>query len=394
MTESYSELKPGARILMGPGPSDVDPRVLRAMSTPLVGHLDPDFIAIMNETKELLKYVFQTENDLTIPVSGTGSAGMEACLCNLIEPGDGVVVCVNGYFGERMCDMVERCSGRLTRVDTAWGEIIEPSQVDMALRRSHAKVVAIVHAETSTGILQPLEEIGQIVHQHDALLVVDAVTSLGGVPVEVDRWGIDACYSATQKCISCPPGLSPVTFSEGAAHALKDRKTKVQSWYLDISLIQKYWGPERTYHHTAPIAMNYGFREALRLIYEEGLERRFARHECNSKALVAGLRALGLEPFAPEAYRLWSLTSAKVPDGVDDVRVRQRLLREVGIEIGGGLGELKGKIWRIGLMGYSSQRRNVLLLLSALEHILVDEGFSGPRGAGLEAAHMVLERST
>jgi alanine-glyoxylate transaminase/serine-glyoxylate transaminase/serine-pyruvate transaminase len=393
MRESYSELKPPMRILMGPGPSDVDPRVLRAMSAPLIGHLDPDFIAIMDETKELLKHVFQTQNDLTIPISGTGSAGMEACLSNVIEPGGEVMVCVNGYFGERMCDMVDRCGGELTRVDAPWGEIIEPDQVARALRECRAEAVAIVHAETSTGVLQPLEEISEIVHQHDALLVVDAVTSLGGVPVEVDKWGIDACYSGTQKCISCPPGLSPATFSERYMSALKGRKTKVQSWYLDLSLLHEYWGPGRSYHHTAPITMNYGLREALRLIYEEGLQRRFARHELNAKALAAGLHAMGLKLLVPEAYRLPSLTSVVVPESVGEARVRQRLLREAGIEIGGGLGELRAKIWRIGLMGYSSQSNNVLLALSALEHALANEGFDAPPAAGADAAYKVLESS-
>lgn len=391
MEKDYGELRTSSRILMGPGPSDADPRLLRVMATPLLGHLDPEFIAIMDETKELLRYLFQTDNELTIPISGTGSAGMETCFCNLIEPGDEVIVGVNGVFGQRMCDVAERCGARVIRVEAPWGEIIQPDKVAEALSQSRAKVVAIVHAETSTGVLQPLEEMASLAHQNGALLLVDAVTSLGGMPVEVDKWGIDVCYSGTQKCISCPPGLSPVTFNQMAVDALNQRKTKVQSWYLDLTMIGKYWGSDRTYHHTAPITMNYALREALRLIHEEGLEARFARHELNSRALVVGLEAMGVYPFVPAEYRLTSLNAVKVPDGVDDATVRQRLLQEMGIEVGGGLGDLKGRIWRIGLMGYSSQWRNVLLFLAALERILADEGLSIPSGSGVEAANEIFK---
>jgi len=391
MNKDYRELRTPSRILMGPGPSDVDPRLLRAMATPLIGHLDPEFIVIMDETKELLRYLFQTENELTIPISGTGSAGMETCFCNLLEPDDEVIVCVNGVFGQRMCDVADRCGAKVIRVEAHWGEIIQPDKVAEALSQSRAKVVAIVHAETSTGVLQPLEEIASLAHKHGALFLVDAVTSLGGVPVEVDKWGIDACYSGTQKCISCPPGLAPVTFNQMAMNVLNDRKTKVQSWYLDLTMIGKYWGSDRAYHHTAPITMNYALREALRFIHEEGLEARFSRHERNSRALIAGLKAMGVHPFVLLEHRLASLNAVRIPDGVNDAEVRRRLLQEMGIEIGGGLGELKGQIWRIGLMGYSSQRRNVLLLLAALECILTDEGLSISSGSGIQAANEILE---
>lgn len=375
-----------ARILMGPGPSNVSPRVLRAMSMPLVGHLDPTFVELMEEVKELLRYVFQTQNEVTIPVSGTGSAGMETCLVNLIEPGDPVLVCVNGLFGERMCDIVTRIGGELGRLDAEWGSIIEPDQVRKALSGGEVKLVAIVHAETSTGVLQPLEEIGQMVREYGAVLVVDAVTSLGGHPVKTDEWQIGACYSGTQKCLSCPPGLSPVTFSERAMNRVQSRRTPVQSWYLDMGLLFNYWGRERAYHHTAPISANYALREALRLIREEGLEARYARHQLNQTALVAGLEAMGLELLVEESFRLWSLTTVKVPDGVSDARVRGKLLADYSIEIGGGLGPLKGLVWRIGLMGESSGRNNVMLLLLALEEMLRQEGMKIEPGAGTRAA--------
>lgn len=386
---SYTDLSPHTRTLLGPGPSNVHPRVLKALSTPLVGHLDPDFLQVMDEVKQLLKAVFQTENNLTIPMSGTGSAGMEASLFNLVEEGDEVLVAVNGYFGERMCQMIPRCGGRIRRIEAPWGGVFDPDQIDDALQAGAAKVVAIVHAETSTGVLQPLEEISRIVHDHGALLLVDAVTSLGGVELKVDDWDIDACYSGTQKCLSCPPGLSPVTFGPRAEETLLGRQTPVGSWYLDLSLIQRYWGKERTYHHTAPISMNYALREALRLVDEEGLEARFARHRLNQRALVAGLEAMELELLVPEQYRLPSLTTVRIPATVEDAQVRSRLLREFNIEISGGLGDLKGQVWRIGLMGYSSQRENVLLLLGALEYLLTDMGMSLPRSAALEAAGQV-----
>lgn len=394
MSPLFTDLNPSPRLLLGPGPSNVHPRVLRVMATPLIGHLDPDFLEIMDDTKRLLQYTFQTENDLTLPISGTGSAGMETVLCNLIEPGDEVIVCVNGLFGERMCDIVERCQGSLTRLEGEWGRIIDPDQVEDALDKTGAKLVAIVHGETSTGILQPLEEISRLVHEHRALLLADAVTSLGGCAVQVDEWELDAVYSGSQKCLSCPPGLSPVTFGPRAVETLNARQSKVQSWYLDMAMIQRYWGKERFYHHTAPINMNYALREALRLIHEEGLESRWQRHERNHRALMAGLQAMGLQPFAQEGHRLPSLNAVRIPEGVSDSKVRGRLLQGYGIEIGGGLGHLKGQIWRIGLMGYNSTRKNVLTFLAALEDVLTAEGCPLSPGAGLAAASQVYTSAT
>jgi alanine-glyoxylate transaminase/serine-glyoxylate transaminase/serine-pyruvate transaminase len=383
-------LEPPARVLLGPGPSNVHPRVLRAMSTPLVGHLDPAFLQIMEEIKRLLRFVFQTQNELTIPLSGTGSAGMEACLVNLLEPGDEAVVCVNGVFGSRMRDIMERCGATPVVVEAPWGRVIAPASVAAALRRCRRpKLVAIVHAETSTGAWQPLEEIGALTRAAGALFVVDTVTSLGGCPVQVDAWGIDACYSGTQKCLSCPPGLSPVTFSPRALAALQARKTKVQSWYLDLGMIAQYWGAERVYHHTAPISMSYALYEALRVIEEEGLDARWRRHERNHLALKAGLAALGLHIAAQEEHQLWTLNSVGVPDGVDDARVRSALLEAFGVEIGGGLGPLKGKTWRIGLMGESSTTANVLLVLSALERVLPHCGRAVQPGVAVAAAERV-----
>ncbi|MBI1987846.1 MAG: alanine--glyoxylate aminotransferase family protein [Nitrospinae bacterium] len=386
MIQSVPELNPGLRILLGPGPSNVHPRVLKAMSTPLVGHLDPDFLGIMNETMELLRFVFQTDNRLTIPLSGTGSAGMEACLCNLLEPGDEVIIGVNGLFGERMCDVAGRCGAEVQRVEAEWGKILEPEQVGAALKQGKTKLLALVHAETSTGICQPLEEISRLTWEHGALLLVDTVTSLGGCPVTVDRWGIDAAYSGTQKCLSAPPGLAPITLSPRALEVVKRRKQKVQSWYLDLSMVERYWGEERFYHHTAPISMIYALREALRLIQEEGLEEQFARHQRNHLALVAGLKGLGLELSAQKGHRLPMLNAVRIPEGIDDLKIRRYLLHEFGIEIGGGLGPLKGKIWRIGLMGHSSTRNNVLLVLGALEQALRAEGHRLEPGAAVVSA--------
>jgi alanine-glyoxylate transaminase/serine-glyoxylate transaminase/serine-pyruvate transaminase len=388
--ETAGELAPSARILLGPGPSNVHPRVLRALSTPLVGHLDPEFIRLMDETKDLLRFVFQTKNTHTLPISGTGSAGMETCLVNLLEPGDEVVVGVNGVFGGRMVDIVERCGAKPVAMETQWGNVFTPDQVQEALKRCRRpKLLALVHAETSTGAWQPLEEISPLVHQAGALFVVDAVTSMGGCPLQVDAWGIDACYSGTQKCLSCPPGLAPVTFSPAAQEILRTRKSKVQSWYLDLTMIEKYWGEERVYHHTAPISMNYALREALRLVQEEGLEARFRRHQRNHVALAAGLGALGLALAAQEGHRLWTLNSVTIPAGVDDAAVRRKLLEDYNIEIGAGLGPLRSKVWRIGLMGESSTRSNVLLVLSALEEILQKQGYRCTPGAGVAAAQAV-----
>ncbi len=372
----YADLNPGKRVLMGPGPSDVHPRVLKAMSTPLVGHLDPDFLAIMNETREMLKEVFQTKNELTIALSGTGSAGMEACLVNLLEPGDKAVVCINGLFAERMADIVKRCGAEPVIIQAEWGNIVEPEEVKRVLEKTtQVKLLAIVHAETSTGVRQPLEEISLLAKEAGALFVVDAVTSLAGIPVETDNWKVDAIYSGTQKCLSCPPGLAPVSFSEEAIKSLAKRTSPIRSWYLDIQMLQSYWGKERFYHHTAPINMVYAIREALRLVLEEGLEERFSRHQLHSKALVAGLEAMGLEMIAPSEYRLPELNAVYIPEGIDDVTVRKALLGEYGIEIGGGLGKFKGKAWRIGLMGYSCSRDKVILFLSALENILNNNGY-------------------
>jgi len=392
MANEYEDLKPSVRLLLGPGPSNVHPRVLRAMATPLVGHLDPDFLRIMDRTQALLRGVMQTNNRLTIPVSATGSAGMEAAFCNVIEPGDAVLIGVNGVFGTRMCDVAERCGATVHRLEAGWGEVFDPQQVADALARQPVKVVALVHAETSTGAWQPLEEMGAVVHEQGALLLVDAVTSLGGCPVKVDEWGIDVCYSGTQKCLSCPPGLAPLSLNEQALKVVHERKTKVQSWYLDLNLVEKYWGDDRTYHHTAPVSMIYALYEALRLIHEEGLEARFHRHERNHRALVAGLEAMGLSMHVPADHRLWMLNTVCVPEGVDEARVRKRLLQEFNIEIGGGLGDLKGKVWRVGLMGESSQPNSVLLFLSALEHVLTTEGVRIPPGQGVAAASQFLAR--
>jgi alanine-glyoxylate transaminase/serine-glyoxylate transaminase/serine-pyruvate transaminase len=385
--QGYDELNPSRRLLMGPGPSDAHPRVLRAMSTPLLGHLDPEFLALMEESKTLLRSAFGTANDLTIPVSATGSAGMEAAFVNVVEPGDDVVVCVNGVFGERMSDIVGRCGANLTRVEADWGATVAMEKVAAALKTvKNPKVVAIVHAETSTGVLQPLEDIAKLAREHGALFLVDAVTSLAGAPVNVDATGIDVCYSGTQKCLSCPPGLAPITFSARALEVIQTRKTKVQSWYLDMSMIAKYWGEERVYHHTAPISMVYAFREALRLVDEEGLEARFERHRLHSAALAAGLEALGLGLGAEEGNRAPMLTLTSIPEGVDDGAIRRRLLDEFNLEIGGGLGVFAGKMWRIGLMGESCRRSSVLTCLDALETCLRDQGQSIGAGAGVSAA--------
>jgi alanine-glyoxylate transaminase/serine-glyoxylate transaminase/serine-pyruvate transaminase len=366
-----SELNPSPRFLMGPGPSDVHPRVLRAMSTPLIGHLDPQFIDIMNGVKGMLQQVFKTENELTIPVSATGSAGMETCFVNLLEPGDEALVCVNGVFGNRMCDNVERCGAKLIRVDAPWGSPVDPAQVKEALESCSPKLVAIVHAETSTGVLQPLEEIGAMAHDAGALFLVDAVTSLGGIDVRVDDWGIDAVYSGTQKCLSVPPGLSPVSFGPGAIEVMDKRAGKVQSWYLDMTMVRNYWGgAKRAYHHTGPISMVYALSEGLRIVLEEGLEERFARHRANHELLRDGLEEMGFEFLAAPEYRLPMLNAVKIPGGVDEAAVRGRLLDEFGIEIGAGLGDFAGKVWRIGLMGQSCTQNHVNMLLAALRTIM------------------------
>lgn len=381
------------RVLLGPGPSDVHPRVLQSMSTPLVGHLDPKFVELMDHTQELLRFVFQTQNKMTLPISGTGSAGMEACFANLIEPGDDVIIGVNGVFGTRMVEVATRCGAKPTEMTTDWGRVFTREQVQAALAECpHPKFVALVHAETSTGAWQPLEDMASLIHQAGALFLVDAVTSLGGCPLEVDNWGIDACYSGTQKCLSCPPGLSPVTFSQAALDVIGNRKSKVQSWYLDLSLLGNYWSEgqaKRVYHHTAPISMNYALYEALTLVKEEGLSARHARHRRNHEALAAGLKAFGIELAAQEGHRLWMLNSVTIPDGVDDAAVRNALLNDYNIEIGAGLGAFAGKVWRIGLMGESSSQDNVLRLLTALEAVLQKQGREYRLGTAVEAAQAV-----
>ena len=373
------------RLLMGPGPSNVHPRVIAAMSQPILGYLDPVFLDLMDETMKLLRGVFGTQNRLTFPISATGSAGMEATLCNLIEPGDDVVVCVNGFFGTRMADIVKRCRGNLHVVEGEWGKIIAPEDVENKLKAVNAKLVGIVHAETSTGILQPLDDISALAKRYDALLLVDCVTSLGGVPVNLDATGIDVAYSCTQKCLGCPPGLSPVSFSDRAVEIVHGRKTEVQSWYLDIRMISDYWGEERVYHHTAPILMNYAINEALRLVHEEGLNERYYRHRLHSQALAVGLESMGIKRIAQEEYRAPMLTSVSIPDGMDDVTIRRRLLQEYNIEIGGGFGVFKGKAWRIGLMGETCRKESVIRLLTALGGLLPNVS---PL-AGVEAAEDV-----
>lgn len=377
-------MNPPERVLMGPGPSDVSTRVLRAMASPTIGHLDPAYLKIMDETRQQLRKVFQTSNDMTMAISGTGSAGMEACVCNLIEPGDEVIVCVNGVFGGRMKDVAERYGATVHAIEIDWGQSFDPATIAEALaKHPKTKVLGIVHAETSTGAHQPLEEISRLVHDAGAMLLVDAVTSLGGMELRIDDWQIDACYSGTQKCLSCPPGLAPVTFSPAAIEAMDRRKSKVTSWYLDISMLRQYWGSDRVYHHTAPINMTYALREALAMVLEEGVEQRVERHLQNHCALRAGLEAMGLS-YIP-AQSLTTLNAVTVPDGADDAMTRKRLLTDYGIEIGAGLGPFKGKAWRIGLMGESSSRRHVLLVLNALESLLCEQGVSLDRGAASEA---------
>ncbi|OEH94225.1 pyridoxal-phosphate-dependent aminotransferase family protein [Bacillus solimangrovi] len=388
-----NQLNPPSRLLMGPGPSNAAPEVLRAMSTPLLGHLDPAFLHIMNETMDLLRTVYQTDNKVTLAMSGTGSAGMETLFVNLVEPDDKVIICVNGLFGHRMVDVASRCGAEVIEVHAPWGEIIQPEDVKRTLsKHPEVKLVGIVHAETSTGVKQPLDEISTIVHEHDALLVADMVTSLGGSPTEIDKIGVDAAYSGTQKCLSIPPGLAPVTLNDRAVEVISNRKTKVQSWYLDLSMIQNYWSDERFYHHTAPISMIYALREGLRLIVDEGLENVYARHERYGRALQAGLEALGLELVVKNAqHRLCQLTSVKVPEGFDEANGRKYLLDEYGLEFGGGLGELKGKAWRIGLMGYNANWRNVTFALAALENSLRTQGLEVNQGAGIAAAQSALQ---
>lgn len=358
------------RVLMGPGPSDVSPRVLEALARPTVGHLDPYFLDILDETQSMLREVFGTENAVTLPISATGSAGMETCFVNLLEPGDRALICRHGVFGGRMAEVARRCGADVQVVDAPWGRAIDPDDVARAAKSGPFKVLAVVHAETSTGVLQDLQPFRAVADACGALLVVDAVTSLGGVAVDVDAMGIDAVYSGTQKCLSCPPGLSPVSFSDRAIAVARKRSTPVQSWYLDLTLIGQYFGNERVYHHTAPVNMVYALHESLRIVVEEGLSTRFERHRDNAARLAKGLERLGIELPVEDPIRLPPLTLATIPDGVDDKAVRRRLLEEHGLEIGGGLGDFAGKAWRIGLMGASSTEEHVALCLRALEEAL------------------------
>jgi alanine-glyoxylate transaminase/serine-glyoxylate transaminase/serine-pyruvate transaminase len=391
MTQQLGEMHVPDRLLLGPGPSNVHPRVYRAMMTPVIGYLDPQFIQLLDDTQRPLRTVFRTENEMTMPISGTGTAGMEAAIYNVVEPGDAVVVCRNGFFGTRMAQMAERCGAEVTNIDVEWGRIIEPEQVEAALKSvgRQVKAVMIVHGETSTGILQPLEEISRIVHEHDALLLVDAVTSISGCELLIDDWGIDVCYAGTQKCLSAPPGMAPITFSERAMEVVTNRTEPVRSWYVDASMLGKYYTGDqgaRLYHHTPPMTMLYALREALRIVVEEGLQARIARHKRNAEAFQAGLAAMGIDLHAQEGYRLPSLVTARVPEGVDDDVLRRGLLNQHNIEVGRGIGELQGKVLRIGLMGYNSTETNVLALLFALETQLLEQGYSLEKGAGVAAA--------
>jgi (S)-ureidoglycine---glyoxylate transaminase len=388
MNPQLGDLLPSPRILLGPGPSMADPRALRAMATPLLGQFDPEFTAIMGEVMALCRFAFQTDNATTFPVSGTGRAGLEAAMASLIEPGDRVVVGECGNFGLLLVEIAERCGADVVPVRAEWGRVIEPGAIETALQGGRTKLVALIHGETSTGVLQPLQEIARLVHRYDALLLVDAVVTLGGCEVAVDRWGLDIAVASTQKCLSCPSGLAPLTFNACTAALLEARQRKIQSNYLDLTQLSRYWSADRFNHHTAPTAMVYGLREALRALQAEGLEPRFVRHRLHSGALRAGIAALGLRLFGQEPWdhRLPMLTPVMVPEGIDDFRVRQILLDDFGIEIGAAFGPLLGRVWRIGTMGCSATRQNVLLCLAALEAVLRREGWKAGAGAAVDAA--------
>ena len=391
MTSSFF---PPQRTLMGPGPSDVSSRVLGALARPTIGHLDPLFVQLMDEIKSLLQFAFQTNNALTLPISAPGSAGMEACFVNLVSPGDKVIVCQNGVFGGRMKENVERCGGTAIMVEDKWGDPVSLTKVEAAFdNHPDAAILAFVHAETSTGVASNAASLCALAARHDALSIVDAVTSLGGIEVLVDQWGVDAMYSGTQKCLSCVPGLSPVTFSDRAAQRIKNRQHKVQSWFLDMQLVMGYWGGEskRAYHHTAPVNNLYALHESLLMLQEEGLAATQARHWLNHRALVAGLEAMGLSMAVAPNYRLPQLNSVIIPEGVDDAALRAALLNEFDLEIGAGLGGLAGKTWRIGLMGFASNERNVVFCLSAMETILQRQQAPIITGKALRAAHVVFD---
>lgn len=390
---AYQSFAPPARVLMGPGPSDVPERILQAMARPTIGHLDPVFIGLMEEIKELLRYAFRTSNPLTMPISGPGTAGMETCVINLVEPGDRVIVCQNGVFGGRLKEMAARCGGQVVRVEDPWGRAVSPEKLEAALREHpDTRLVAFVHAETSTGALSDVKTLVEIARGHDCLTLVDAVTSLGGSPLEVDRWGIDAVYSGAQKCLSCAPGLGPISLGARAVEKVRGRDTPVQSWFMDLNLVLEYWegGAQRSYHHTAPINALYGLHEALLMLREEGIEAAWTRHRRHHRALRAGLEALGLSFVVPEAERLPQLNAVTVPAGVDEARVRRRLLEEHQLEIGAGLGVLAGKVWRIGLMGYSSRPENIELCLEALGTVLAGEGLTVSAREAVDAARQSL----
>lgn len=392
MTSAYmTELQPPQKVLLGPGPSSVHPRVLQALSLPVMGHLDPAFFQVMDDVCEMLRQVFHTENTMTVPISSTGTGAMETACANIIEPGDTVLICRNGYFGIRLGDIAERCGATVHLMDTPWGKAVDPQMLKDELKKYPGlKAVGVVHAETSTGVLSDMKELVDVIHESGALAIVDAVTSLGGHEVRVDDWGVDVCYSATQKCLGAPPGLAPISLSAAAMDVVAKRPTKVQSFYFNLKDLESYWNQTRAYHHTSPINMTYALREALRMMMEEGQENRINRHAKVAAGLRAGAEALGLDLLAEEGHRLNPLTTVSVPEGIEDAKVRRTLLNEYDIEIGGGLGEFAGKAWRIGLMGESARERNVFALLSALETILHKEGYEVAFGASLSAAQRAI----
>lgn len=392
MIPSYiQEFQPPSRILMGPGPSSVHPRVLQAMTAPILGHLDSQFFVVMEDVCEMLREIYHTDNYMTLPLSSTGTGAMEASCVNILEPGDTAIVCRNGYFGDRLADIARRCGAEVFVVDSAWGNPVDLEALDEELNKhSNVKMVGIVHAETSTGSLSPLTRAIELAHEHDSLIVVDAVTSLGSHDVRMDEWDIDICYSASQKCLGAPPGLAPISLGSRAMDVINERKTPVQSFYFNLKDLEAYWSETRAYHHTSPISMTYGLRESLRMMMEEGIDERLKRHARTSAALRAGVEALGLHVLADPQYRLNPLTAALIPDGVDEAFVRRKLITDYNIEIGAGLGDLQGKVWRIGLMGESARESNVFAFLSALERILPDQGYEVAYGSSLAAAQQAL----